>query len=144
LATEGKLNNAIGLPLTLLGLRSVHRVAVIELGMNHRGETAELAAVAQPTVALINNAQREHQEFMRTVGEVAAEHADLIRALPPGGVAILNADDAFIDVWREAARGKTGVGAVEFGLDHPAAVGARFSPGAAGSTWPLFTRAGGV
>ena len=52
--------------------------------MNHRGETAELAAIAQPTVALVNNAQREHQEFMRTVGEVAAEHADLIRALPPG------------------------------------------------------------
>ena len=68
LATEGNLNNAIGLPLTLLRLRSMHRVAVIELGMNHRGETAELAAVARPTVALVNNAQREHQEFMHTVG----------------------------------------------------------------------------
>jgi UDP-N-acetylmuramoyl-tripeptide--D-alanyl-D-alanine ligase len=142
LATEGNLNNAIGLPLTLLGLRSVHRVAVIELGMNHRGETAELAAIAQPTVALVNNAQREHQEFMRTVGEVAAEHADLIRALPPGGVAILNADDAFIDVWREAARQTAGVGAVEFGLDHPAAVRARFSPDSAGSTLTLSTPAG--
>src|SRR5581483_1864739 len=56
LATRGNLNNAIGLPLTLLGLRSHHRAAVIELGMNHPGETAELAPIAQPTIALINNA----------------------------------------------------------------------------------------
>jgi UDP-N-acetylmuramoyl-tripeptide--D-alanyl-D-alanine ligase len=142
LATEGNLNNAIGLPLTLLGLRNMHRVAAIELGMNHRGETAELAAVAQPTVALVNNAQREHQEFMRTVGEVAAEHGDLIRALPPGGIAILNADDAFVDVWREAVRQRVGAGAVEFGLDHPAAVRARFNPSSTGSTLTLSTPAG--
>jgi len=142
LATEGNLNNAIGLPLTLLGLRSAHQVAVIELGMNHRGETAELAAVARPTVAVVNNAQREHQEFMRTVAEVAAEHADLIRALPPGGVAVVNADDAFIDVWREAARQCPGVSVVEFGLDHPAAVRGRFTAGAAGSTLLLSTPAG--
>ena len=94
LATAGNLNNAIGLPLTLLRLRNEHQVAVIELGMNHPGETAELAAIAQPTVALINNAQREHQEFMHSVAEVAAEHAALVRALPDGGIAVLNADDA--------------------------------------------------
>jgi UDP-N-acetylmuramoyl-tripeptide--D-alanyl-D-alanine ligase len=142
LATEGNLNNAIGLPLTLLKLRSAHRVAVIELGMNHRGETAELAAVAQPTIALVNNAQREHQEFMRTVGEVAAEHADLIRALPPGGIAVVNADDAFIDLWRDAAQGRAGVGVVEFGLDHPAAVHGRCAASAGGSTLGLSTPAG--
>ncbi len=65
LANEGNLNNDIGLPLTLLKLRRDHRAAVVELGMNHPGETATLAAIASPTVALINNAQREHQEFMR-------------------------------------------------------------------------------
>ena len=142
LATEGNLNNAIGLPLTLLRLRTVHRTAVIELGMNHRGETAELAAVAQPTLALINNAQREHQEFLHTVGEVAAEHADLIRALPAGGIAIVNADDAFVDIWREAVRQRPGVSGVEFALDHPAAVRARFTPSAQGSTLMLSTPAG--
>ena len=106
LATEGNLNNAIGLPLTLLRLRAGHEVAAIELGMNHPGETAELAAIAQPTVALINNAQREHQEFMRSVAEVAAEHAALIGALPAGGTAVLNADDPSVDVWRAAARAR--------------------------------------
>ncbi|MEO8676911.1 MAG: UDP-N-acetylmuramoyl-tripeptide--D-alanyl-D-alanine ligase [Casimicrobiaceae bacterium] len=142
LATDGNLNNAIGLPLTLLRLRSAHQVAVIELGMNHRGETAELAAVAKPTVAVVNNAQREHQEFMRTVAEVAAEHADLIRALPPGGVAVVNADDAFVDAWREAARQPPGVGVVEFGLDHPAAVRGGFAAVAKGSLLTLSTPAG--
>ena len=114
LATEGNLNNAIGLPLTLLGLRQRHRAAVIELGMNHRGETAVLAAIAQPTVALVNNAQREHQEFMRSVAEVAAEHADLIRALQPPGIAVINADDPHADVWRAAL--PPGTHLVEFGV----------------------------
>ncbi|HEY6242139.1 MAG TPA: Mur ligase family protein, partial [Burkholderiales bacterium] len=69
LATEGNLNNDIGLPLTLLKLRRNHRAAVVELGINHPGETAALAAIASPTVALVNNTQREHQEFMRGVAE---------------------------------------------------------------------------
>ena len=77
-ATEGNLNNAIGLPLTLLRLSDRDRAAVIELGMNHRGETRELAAIARPTVVVVNNAQREHQEFMASVAEVAAEHADAV------------------------------------------------------------------
>jgi UDP-N-acetylmuramoyl-tripeptide--D-alanyl-D-alanine ligase len=142
LATAGNFNNAIGLPLTLLSLRAPHRVAVVELGMNHRGETATLAAIAQPTVALINNAQREHQEFMVSVADVATEHADLIRALLPGGVAVINADDPFVDVWRDAARNGERVGAVEFALEHPAAVRGRFVAAGAGGTLELTTPAG--
>ena len=121
LATEGNLNNAIGLPLTLLRLNAEHSVAALELGMNHRGETAQLAAIAQPTVALINNAQREHQEFMHSVADVAIEHAALVRALPAGGTAVLNADDPNIDVWRTAARERD-VRVLEFALEHPAAI----------------------
>ena len=64
LATIGNLNNEIGLPLTLLRLRERHQLAVVELGMNHPGEIARLAAIACPTIGLVNNAQREHQEFM--------------------------------------------------------------------------------
>ena len=72
LATQGNLNNDIGVPQTLLRLRSSHRGAVVELGMNHPGEIAWLADIAQPTVGLVNNAQREHQEFM--VSEIGRAH----------------------------------------------------------------------
>jgi UDP-N-acetylmuramoyl-tripeptide--D-alanyl-D-alanine ligase len=90
--------------------------------MNHPGETALLAAIAQPTVAVINNAQREHQEFMKSVADVAAEHAALVRALPEGGTAVLNADDPNVEVWRAAARARPGVTMIEFGLEHAAAI----------------------
>ena len=106
LVTKGNLNNDIGLPLTLLKLRSTDRLAVVELGMNHPGETAQLAAIAQANIALINNAQREHQEFMATVAAVAEEHSDAIRALPKDGIAVFPADSEFSNVWREAAAGR--------------------------------------
>lgn len=122
LATRGNLNNAIGLPLTLLGLRETHRAAVIELGMNHPGETSELAAIVRPTVAFINNAQREHQEFMGSVDEVAAEHGRLLPVLDEGGTAVLNADDAHVDVWRRAV--PRGARVVTFGLQRDADVSA--------------------
>jgi UDP-N-acetylmuramoyl-tripeptide--D-alanyl-D-alanine ligase len=124
LATEGNLNNAIGVPLTLLRLTAAHRAAVVELGMNHRGETRELAAIAQPTIAIVNNAQREHQEFMTSVAEVAAEHADAIGALPRDGIAIINADDAHADLWRASAHA-AGTRVVTFALDRHADVHAR-------------------
>lgn len=107
LVTQGNLNNDIGLPLTLLRLRHSHRLAVVELGMNHPGETAELAAIAQANIALINNAQREHQEFMATVNAVAYEHSDALRALPTDGVAVFPADSEFANMWREAAAART-------------------------------------
>ena len=142
LATEGNLNNAIGLPLTLLRLRPEHEAAAIELGMNHPGETAELAAIAQPTIAVVNNAQREHQEFMKSVADVAVEHAALVRALPEGGTAVLNADDPSVDVWRLAARERAGVRVVEFALDHPAAIRLRAPSAGADGALALTTPAG--
>jgi len=103
LATRGNLNNEIGVPLTLFRLAPQHTLAVVELGMNHPGETAVLARTAEPTIALVNNAQREHQEFMATVEAVAHEHASVIEALPADGVAVFPADDAYAAVWRQAA-----------------------------------------
>ena len=103
LMTQGNLNNEIGLPLTLLQLRSEHRLAVIELGMNHPGETAELAAIAKGNIALINNAQREHQEFMQSIDAVANEHAAVILALPHDGIAVFPAENPYTALWREAA-----------------------------------------
>jgi UDP-N-acetylmuramoyl-tripeptide--D-alanyl-D-alanine ligase len=101
LATEGNLNNDIGVPLTLLRLRAHHRLAVVELGMNHPGEIAALAAMTRPTVALVNNAQREHQEFMHSVQAVALENAAVLQALPPQGVAVFPADDDYTLLWRQ-------------------------------------------
>lgn len=124
-ATPGNFNNAIGLPLALLALRSNHALAVFEIGMNHRGETRELGAIAEPTIAVITNAQREHQEFMRSVDEVAAEHADAIHALRPQGVAIINADDARAGVWRDAAAAHAAE-VLTFGLDKTADIRASY------------------
>ncbi|XUW88080.1 UDP-N-acetylmuramoyl-tripeptide--D-alanyl-D-alanine ligase [Burkholderia sp. M6-3] len=114
LATAGNFNNDIGLPLTLFRLNVAHRLAVVELGMNHPGETSLLAKIAEPTVAVVNNAQREHQEFMATVEAVALEHASVIHALNPDGVAVFPADDAFASIWRVAA---TGNRIVDFALN---------------------------
>jgi UDP-N-acetylmuramoyl-tripeptide--D-alanyl-D-alanine ligase len=103
LATQGNFNNAIGVPHTLLRLTGAHRIAVVELGMNHPGEIALLADMAQPTVALINNAQREHLEFMHTVQAVAEENGSVLAALPADGVAVFPAGDAYSALWRGLA-----------------------------------------
>ena len=120
LATSGNLNNDIGVPLTLLRLRAEHRWCAIELGMNHRGEIAYLAGLAMPTVALVNNAQREHLEFMGSVDDVAAENASVYDALAADGVAVVNADDGHADYFRSRA-GKRRI--VDFGLTKAAVSG---------------------
>lgn len=103
LATAGNYNNDIGVPLTLLRLRHHHRAAVFELGMNHPGEIAVLAAMAQPTVALVNNAQREHQEFMQSVDAVAQENGAVLQALPDDGIAVFPGDDIYTGLWESMA-----------------------------------------
>ncbi len=120
LATQGNFNNDIGVPLTLLRLREgVHHCAVVELGMNHPGEIAELAALAAPTVALVNNAQREHQEFMHTVEAVARENGAVLQALSCAGTAVFPADDEYTPIWRELAQGCK---VMDFALNGKAAV----------------------
>ena len=146
LATAGNLNNEIGLPLTVLRLRAMHAVAAIEIGMNHHGETAALCAIAQPTIGVINNAQREHQEFMKSVADVAAEHASMLGALPDDGCAVVNADDDFAVFWREvvARRNADGASLVvrDFGLRAPAAITARYETQAWGSSVEVTTPEG--
>ena len=119
LSTKGNLNNDLGVPLTVLKMGGQHRYCAIELGMNHKGEIAYLAGIARPTVALVNNAQREHLEFMRSVEEVAAENASVYGALPADGVAVVNADDAHAALFRKAAGGRK---VLDFGLVSGAAV----------------------
>jgi len=122
LATRGNLNNEIGVPLTLFGLQERQRAAVVELGMNHPGEIARLAAIAEPTVGLVNNAQREHQEFMATVAAVAEENGAVLRALSADGVAVFPADDPFAGLWRGYAQQQPGRRVLTFGLSADADV----------------------
>ncbi|MFA4913497.1 MAG: bifunctional UDP-N-acetylmuramoyl-L-alanyl-D-glutamate--2,6-diaminopimelate ligase MurE/UDP-N-acetylmuramoyl-tripeptide--D-alanyl-D-alanine ligase MurF [Burkholderiaceae bacterium] len=123
LATAGNFNNEIGVPLTLLRLRDDHDAAVIELGMNHPGEIERLADMTQASVALVTNAQREHQEFMQSVEAVARENGmvftclagvqataagDLTSPSVPAsvaGAAVYPCDDDYAWVWDDMSRG---------------------------------------
>jgi UDP-N-acetylmuramoyl-tripeptide--D-alanyl-D-alanine ligase len=130
LATEGNLNNDIGVPLTLLKLRPQHRYAVIEMGMNHPGEISYLSHMASPDIALINNAQRAHLGLLGTVEAVAHSKGEIFSGLRPNGIAIINADDPHAYVWRELTGARR---RLEFALSQPAAVSARYSLTAFGS-----------
>ncbi|MDR2173514.1 MAG: UDP-N-acetylmuramoyl-tripeptide--D-alanyl-D-alanine ligase [Burkholderiales bacterium] len=137
-ATRGNLNNGIGVPLMLLELRETHRAAVIELGMNHRGETRALATWTQPDVAVINNAQREHQEFMKNVEDVAHEHGDVLEALRPHGCAVINSDDAYRSFWEHKAQG-LGRTVCRFGMEENADVRGAFVAEGTGSRLQVFS-----
>ena len=122
LATKGNLNNEIGVPLTVFQLSAQHRASVIEMGMNHPGEIAQLAAIALANIALVNNAQREHQEFMHDVKSVAIENGAVIQALPPEGVAVFPEDDEFTSLWRGFSQQRK---CVTFGYSEAATISAK-------------------
>jgi len=106
LATRGNLNNDIGVPLTLMCINSGHRFAVIEMGANHHGEIRYLTNLARPTVALVNNAGPAHLEGFGDVAGVAKAKGEIFEGLQPDGVAIINADDRYANVWRELCHDK--------------------------------------
>jgi UDP-N-acetylmuramoyl-tripeptide--D-alanyl-D-alanine ligase len=123
LATEGNLNNDIGVPLTLLRLRQFHHYAVIEIGMNHAGEIRYLTHLAKPAVALVNNVQRAHLAMLGSIDAVARAKAEVFEGLGPGGTAILNADDAAAGLLRRAASGRR---CLAFGIQHTADIRASY------------------
>ena len=123
LATRGNLNNDIGVPLTLLELRSGHRYAVVEMGMNHAGEIRYLARLAAPDVALVNNAGSAHIEFFGSVEAIARAKGEIFEGLRPGGTAVINADDRHAGIWRDLAGGRR---IVNFGIERPAEVSATY------------------
>ena len=118
LKNEGNLNNEFGLPLTLLRREPEQKSLVVELGMNHRGEIARLAAIAQPTVGVITNVGTAHIEHLGSREEIALEKGDLVAALGADGVAVLNADDP--RVLEQAARTRARV--LRFGFSEEAEV----------------------
>ncbi len=114
LATEGNLNNDIGMPLTLLRLGPAHRYAIIEMGMNHPGELRYLSVLAQPDAALVNNAQRAHLEGLASLEAVARAKGEIFSGLKPNGTALINADDPHAPLWRELAEPRR---SLSFGLE---------------------------
>ncbi|MFQ5756675.1 MAG: UDP-N-acetylmuramoyl-tripeptide--D-alanyl-D-alanine ligase [Acidiferrobacterales bacterium] len=122
-ATQGNLNNDIGAPLSLLRLRSRDRHAVIELGMNRQDEMRYLATMTRPTVAVVTNAAEAHLEGIGSVADVAREKGEVFSALGPAGIAIINADDDYADLWRSLAAPRR---CITFGLRHRADVSAEY------------------
>jgi UDP-N-acetylmuramoyl-tripeptide--D-alanyl-D-alanine ligase len=130
LATRGNLNNEIGVPLTLFRMEAKQQSAVIEMGMNHPGEIGRLVAIAEPTIAMVNNAQREHQEFMHTVEAVARENGAVLAGLHADGVAVFPHGDEFTPIWEELSAGRR---MIRFGLTKDAEVSCTFRAGDFGS-----------
>lgn len=123
LATEGNLNNDIGVPLMLLRLRERHRYAVIEMGMNHAGEISYLTRLARPDVALITNAGIAHVEDLPSVEAVARAKGEIFEGLHPHGTAVINADDPHASLWRQLAGNRR---IMEFGFEGAPEVSARY------------------
>ncbi len=119
LKSAGNLNNGFGVPLQLLRLEPEHEVAVIEMGMNHAGEIAALAKIAEPDWAVVSNVASVHLEyFPEGIAGIAAAKRELVEALPADGLAFLNADDVWV---REFGRGM-GERVTYFGTAEEAAV----------------------
>lgn len=141
LKSFGNLNNQFGLPLQLLKLEHEHDIAVIEMGMSHAGEITALCEIAKPDWGVVTSVAPVHLEFFpEGISGIARAKYELIAALPPGGIAFLNADDPYVSQFGRDFHGKV----VQFAIDHPADVCARHVEdlGPRGSRFTL--EAGGV
>jgi len=141
LATQGNLNNDIGLPLTLFKLQASHRYAVIEMGMNHPGEISYLTRLAKPSVALVNNALQAHLEGLGSVEAVAHAKGEIFEGLADDGTAIINVDDKFAPLWKQLAAPRK---IMTFGLEAAADVSADYRLNADSSEITLKTQSGSV
>ena len=141
LATQGNLNNDIGMPMTLLNLNNKHDVAVIEMGMSHLGEIDYLTRIAQPTIALINNAGTAHIGELGSRENIAKAKGEIFTGLSNNGIALINADDDHADYWKSLNVGKT---IITFGLNRPADISAVFVEKAGLSEVQLSTPNGSV
>jgi len=99
LATQGNLNNDIGMPLMLTRIEEKHRYAVLEMGANHAGEIAYLTALANPDVVVITNAAAAHLEGFGSIEGVAHAKGEILQNPERPKIAVLNADDAYFDYW---------------------------------------------
>jgi UDP-N-acetylmuramoyl-tripeptide--D-alanyl-D-alanine ligase len=113
--TEGNFNNHVGLPQTILRASASDEIAVWEIGMNHPGEIAPLAAIARPDVAIITNIGLAHIEFMGSRAAIAQEKGELAASLGPAGTLILNSADEFAASIAQRTTAKVIYAAIEHG-----------------------------
>jgi len=118
LKSSGNLNTEIGLPLNLLRLNAHHHVAVLELGAHKKGDIRLLAELLTPRYGIVTNVGHSHLQYFKTKQNVADEKAELVKSLPPNGVAILNYDDARV----RAMGKKTKAAVISFGIEEDAEV----------------------
>jgi UDP-N-acetylmuramoyl-tripeptide--D-alanyl-D-alanine ligase len=140
-ATQGNLNNDIGMPLTLLKARAQHQQIVLEMGMNHLGEIAYLSNIAQPDVAVINNAGTAHIGELGSRENIAKAKGEIFEGLAEHGIAVINADDAFADYWRSLNPSRK---VITFALKKSADITATYSEEAQSSKLSLTTPSGSV
>jgi UDP-N-acetylmuramoyl-tripeptide--D-alanyl-D-alanine ligase len=117
LATQGNLNNDIGVPLTLFGLNAQHEFAVIEMGANHPGEIAALTAMARPDVAVITQCAPAHLEGFASIEGVARAKGEIFSGLSARGFAVINQDDPYAHYWQSLVQGQA---IFSFALEHDA------------------------
>ncbi len=141
LATQGNLNNDIGMPMTLLKLRKQHVYAVIEMGMSHEGEIRYLTNIAKPNVAVVNNAGIAHIGEVGSHEGIARTKGEIFEGLASDGIAVINADDAYADYWQSLNRNRK---IITFGLDAKADVTASYEEVAGVSKIALTTPAGNI
>ena len=135
LATQGNLNNDIGMPLMLSRIDASHRYVVLEMGANHAGEIGYLAALANPDVVTITNAGSAHLEGFGSVRGVSRAKGEILQNASRPAVAVLNADDMYFDYWSSLV---TDVRSLSFGLGEHADVRADgIVAGARGSDFNL-------
>ncbi len=124
LATKGNLNNDIGMPLTLLQMREQHTCAVIEMGMNHLGEISYLSKIANPQVAVINNAGTAHIGELGSRQAIAQAKGEIFDGLDEDGIAVINANDTYAEYWQSL---NTNRKVITFGIDVNADVTAQYA-----------------
>ena len=117
LATEGNLNNDIGMPLMMSRIDESHEYAVLEMGANHAGEIAYLTELAKPDVVVITNAAAAHLEGFGSIEGVAHAKAEILTAQSRPKIAVLNADDEYYSYWMSLV---DGVDLLSFGLSENA------------------------
>lgn len=120
--TPGNLNNHIGVPLTLMGLKPEHTSAVIELGASAQGEIAATAKLVKPNVAIITNASEAHLEGFKDLSSIVKTKGELLDFIQDSGYAVLNKDDANYEAWFKRATAKASIKVISFGVHHAADV----------------------